>query len=155
MIEIIGDMFKDSMLDFADAICITTNGALDYKGNCVMGRGTALAAKMKFIGIQKRLGDFIKANGNIVQIAWYTPSFDCNVIAFPVKHHWKQKANLKLIEKSCQQLKDMMDQERWEKVILPRPGCANGKRNWVQEVKPILRKHFEDDNRLMIIRKKI
>ncbi|KPJ57653.1 MAG: hypothetical protein AMJ42_04555 [Deltaproteobacteria bacterium DG_8] len=153
MIEISGDMFKESMLEFTDAICITTNGALNAQGKCVMGRGVALIAKEKWNGIDKRLGDFIKINGNIVQILWYVPSQHTTIVAFPVKHHWKERADLKLIETSCKQLKALMDQEGWKKVILPRPGCNNGKRDWDTEVKPILQKHFRDDNRLMVIRK--
>lgn len=153
MIELIGDMFKDSYLKFNDAICITTNGALNAKGGCVMGRGVALTAKEKWEGIDRRLGHFIKANGNIVQILWYVPSFHVTIVAFPVKHHWKEKADLSLIDKSCKQLKELIDQEGWEKVILPRPGCYNGKRNWETEVKPILQKYFTNDNRLMVIRK--
>lgn len=153
MIEIIGDMFKDSYLKFADAICITTNGIVNAKGKCVMGRGVALIAKEKWEGIDKRLGDFIKLNGNIVQILWYVPSLHTTIVAFPVKDHWKGKANLKLIETSCKQLKELMDQEGWQKVILPRPGCYNGRRNWETEVKPILKRFFGDDNRLMVIRK--
>lgn len=153
MIELVGDMFKDSMLDFADAICITTNGALNAKGKCVMGRGVAKIAKEKWEGIDKRLGDFIKANGNIVQILWFVPSLHANIVAFPVKHHWKEKADLDLIEESCKQLKDLIDQEGWEKVILPRPGCNNGRRDWDAEVKPILKKYFTNDNRLMVIRR--
>jgi len=153
LIEVKGDMFKNSYLQFVDAICITTNGALNAKGKCVMGRGVALIAKEKWEGIDKRLGDFIKANGNIVQILWYIPTFHTTVIAFPVKHHWKERADLKLIEKSCKELKALMDQEGWQKVVLPRPGCNNGKRDWDTEVKPILKKYFDNDHRLMVIRK--
>ena len=153
MNELIGDMFKDSMLEFVDAICITTNGTLNNKGRCVMGRGTALVAKEKWEGIDKRLGDFITANGNIVQILWYVPSLHTTIVAFPVKHHWKEKADLELIETSCKQLKDLIDQEGWGKVILPRPGCNNGKRDWDTEVKPILKKYFANDQRLIVIRK--
>ena len=153
MIEVIGDMFKESYLKFVDAICITTNGALNAQGKCVMGRGVALIAKEKWDGIDKRLGDFIKTNGNIVQILWFVPSTKTTIVAFPVKHHWKEKADLKLIEKSCKELRQLIDQEGWTKVVLPRPGCNNGRRDWDTEVKPILKKHFRDDNRLMVIRK--
>ena len=153
MIELLGDMFHDNILKFVDAICITTNGIVNAKGKCVMGRGVALTAKEKWDGIDKRLGEFIKLNGNIVQILWYVPSQHTTVVAFPVKHHWKEKADLKLIEKSCKELKALMDQEGWQKVILPRPGCNNGRRDWDTEVKPIIKKYFNDDNRLMVIRK--
>ena len=153
MIEVIGDMFADAYLKIADAICITTNGIVNAKGKCVMGRGVALIAKEKWEGIDKRLGDFIKLNGNIVQILWYVPSLRTTIVSFPVKDHWKGKANLKLIETSCKQLKELIDQEGWQRVILPRPGCYNGRRNWDTEVKPILKRFFDDDNRLMVIRK--
>lgn len=148
-------MFKDSLLEFVNAICITTNGVVTNKGKCVMGRGVALLAKEKWEGIDKRLGDFITSNGNIVQILRYVPSLHTTIVAFPVKHHWKEKADLELIETSCKQLKDLIDQEGWEKVILPRPGCYNGKRDWETEVKPILKKYFDNDQRLIVIRKNL
>jgi hypothetical protein len=32
----------------------------------------------------------------------------------------------------------------WKKVILPRPGCHNGRLMWLSEVKPILKSYLDD-----------
>lgn len=138
MIEVKGNLW-----DFpADFRVITTNGAVKYNGACVMGRGCAREAKDKYHNIEFRLGNEIKRRGNHVH---YLQDL---IISFPVKHHWKQQADLKLIEQSTQELLDWVDnyQSTYKKplkVVLPRPGCGNGSRDW-EEVKPILEKYLDD-----------
>ena len=65
----------------------------------------------------------------------------CRIIAFPVKHHWAQKADLELIRKSAEQLVEIS--QYCERVLIPRPGCGNGQLNW-EEVKPILEEILDD-----------
>ncbi len=137
MKEIQGNLF-DLLQDY-DAICITTNGAVKKNGECVMGRGCALTAKTLWPPIAKRLGDLILQNGNITQKLGEVGS--CRIIAFPVKHHWAQKADLELIRKSAEQLVEIS--QYCERVLIPRPGCGNGQLNW-EEVKPILEEILDD-----------
>jgi len=49
-------------------ICgITTNGYVKKNGLAVMGRGCALQARKRFMGLPRVLGEKIQQNGNIVQ----------------------------------------------------------------------------------------
>lgn len=52
----------------ADAICITTNGSCDRNGDAIMGKGVALAAKRFNPGIEMKLGEALRAHGNITQV---------------------------------------------------------------------------------------
>ena len=136
MIERREDMWEVS----CDVICITTNGTIKKDGSCVMGRGCALQAREKFPGIDKKLGDLIKQNGNKVQVI--TNNGRC-IVVFPVKHNWNELANHDLIEKSTKQLVDLTNLCGWATVVLPRPGCNNGGLSW-ENVKPILLKYLDD-----------
>ena len=74
-------------------IVIPTNGIIKTNGENVMGRGLALQAKNKYPDFPRALGNFLKKKGNTV--GFFTP----NLITFPVKHKWYEKADLELIEK--------------------------------------------------------
>lgn len=137
MKEIKGNMFK--LLTEYDAICITTNGTVKKDGCAVMGRGCALEAKRLWWRIDKRLGGLIELNGNITQILGTVGN--CKIIAFPVKHHWSQEADLELIEKSARKLVEITGEN--EKVLIPRPGCGNGKLDW-KDVRPVLEEILDD-----------
>lgn len=116
--------------DQGAVICITTNGTVKNNGECVMGRGCAAQAKKLFPKLPKRLGDRLREEGN------HTHFFeDIRIISFPVKHNWYEKADLKLIERSAQELAS------WDRdlgtIYIPRPGCGNGQLKW-EDVKPYL-----------------
>lgn len=142
MKEIIGNLFDQ----YYGAICITTNGIVKNNGEAVMGAGIALEAKRRIPGIEKKLGRYLLSGNNDVYEIGYIPStkFLCmmTVYSFPVKHHFKYPADLKLIEKSCQQLVKIRENKD-SPVFLPKPGCGAGKLKWSQ-VKPILEKYFDD-----------
>jgi len=142
MKEIVGDMFREKVAKLANAICLTTNGFVKKNGCCVMGAGNAKQARDKFDGIDRTLGNLIKENGNIVQIIHRV--IDTDIVAFPVKHNWWEKADLDLLDISTRSLVWLTNNMGWEKVILPRPGCHNGKLKWLSEVKPILREYLDD-----------
>lgn len=112
--------------------CITTNGTIKKNGELVMGRGNALQAKQKYPELPKLLGQHIKSSGNIV---YYLKEY--NIATFPVKHHWQDKADIKLIIRSCHQLNALLENLN-RPAVLPRPGCANGRLNWEKEVKPVI-----------------
>jgi len=153
--EISGDMFSPVYIKFADAICVTTNGVVKKNGKAVMGAGNALQARKIFKGLDLDLGRLIKKNGNIVQIIRFEMIHGKKIpiISFPVKHNWWEKADLELIRKSLDQLSAEIKFNQWKKVILPRPGCMNGKLSWLTEVKPLL-ELFMDDQIYVIDRSK-
>ena len=117
-------------------IVITTNGFVKNNGECVMGKGCAFEAKKRFPALPMKLGALIKEHGNKVHYA-------DEVVAFPVKHNWWEKADVRLIERSAVELVDLTNQKAWENVVIPRPGCGNGGLEW-EAVKPILEKYLDD-----------
>ena len=137
MKEVNGDLWDTP----ADIIVITTNGATRKDGAAIMGRGVALQAKSRYPGIEYVLGRLIRENGNHVNII--TGNFP-RIISFPVKHHWRERADLKLINQSAIELVQLMDQQRYGYLVaLPRPGCGNGRLRW-EEVRSIIRPILDD-----------
>jgi hypothetical protein len=144
MIEAFGDIWKMG----GDAVVITTNGAVRRDGACVMGRGIAKQAKERYPGLEREIGYNIRLWGNHVarfdpatgDIAYGVPVRE-TLYTFPVKHHWKEAADLKLIKRSATELAEMVDETA--QVLVPRPGCGNGQRSW-WEVKPILEPLLDD-----------
>lgn len=116
-------------------IVVSTNGFVKRDGACVMGRGIALEAARKFPSLPFELGRKIRHEGNKVYV-W--PEY--NIITFPVKHAWWERADLKLIEQSAQALATLF-KNRADVVYMPKVGCANGKQSWA-DVKPILEAYF-------------
>lgn len=94
---ILGDLWEVK----ADYIGITTNGTVTKAGNAVMGRGVALQAKRKFPGIEHQLGQAIKLGGNRIHLLYPY------MFSFPVKHNWWETADLNLIHKSVEELKEL------------------------------------------------
>lgn len=127
----------------ADALCITTNGTVKRNGQAVMGRGCAREAAQRFPHVPSRLGTLLNEYGNRTQII----DERLRLVAFPVKHHWFEQADLALIQHSAKELVTLADTHGWTSVVLPRPGCGNGQRTW-EEVAPLLT--FLDD-RFMIV----
>jgi hypothetical protein len=131
MIEAVGDIWRAHA--GGELIGVTTNGTINICGGCVMGRGIALQAKKKFPKLPRMIGDLLTDKGNRVFVFNHL-----NIFTFPVKHNWWEKADLKLIERSCQQLIEATADRR--RVYLVRPGCDNGRRDWDTEVRPIIEK---------------
>lgn len=141
MNEIKGDMWVvnpvESVLGDSPRVArvITTNGFVKKNGECVMGAGVALQAKKMNTWLPKIIGEDINKHGNNVFV--YDNVFDgFDLITFPVKHAWWEKANLALIRKSAIQLR-ALTKDKYDAVVMPKPGCGNGKLNW-SDVRPIL-----------------
>jgi len=118
--------------------CVTTNGIVKRNGELVMGRGNALQAMQRYPQLPRILGSYVKTSGNMV---YYLEQF--NIASFPVKHNWRDMADIELIKKSCHQLNAMLDNlNRF--AILPRPGCSNGRLDWETKVKPIISQILSD-----------
>ena len=118
-----------------DIRCITTNGITNASGQAIMGRGVALQAANLYPELKTHLGSSLRSGGNKV---YYWPEYD--IVTFPTKHHWKQDADLRLIEKSAWELMILVINNSWKRVLLPAPGTLNGKLSWSNEVKPMLEK---------------
>ena len=81
-------------------------GATQPKGQLVMGRGIALAAKKRVPNIAKVLGDRINHLRNYGLVIWKRRQ---SVAAFQVKRHFKAVASLELIEMSAKQLASLAE----------------------------------------------
>jgi len=159
----------------SDAVCITTNGYVKKDGTAVMGKGIALQAVEQWPEVSRILGDLIRRKGNRVHILEGIPNYleKAKLVSFPVKPKsivyngenlaksinwgkfkigqslpgWMAKGDIRLIEKSCKQLLELTDKNKWEKVVLPKPGCGAGELTW-NVVEEILEEYF--DNRFII-----
>lgn len=127
----------------ADFHVITTNGDVRKDGACVMGRGVAEQAKGRFPHLPYVLGGMLKENGNVVQDLgeWGRLGERAyHLWAFPVKHHWRDQADLALIEQSVLALQAAAlhsPASRHKRFVLVRPGVGNGQRHWA-EVEPLV-----------------
>lgn len=157
---------------FPDAVCITTNGFVKSNGCAVMGRGCAKEALDRWPGTAITLGNMLDMNGNITQTLCNVllNLKQVSLVSFPVKgkvelakpglvnvvkhmHQqfkqgqqvpgWACKARLDLIKKSAQELLTLANEEEWQCVILPRPGCGAGELSW-KEVKSVLEEILDD-----------
>ncbi|MBM88259.1 MAG: ADP-ribose-binding protein [Gammaproteobacteria bacterium] len=153
MIEITGNLWE--YIGEADCICITTNGFVKKNGEAVMGKGCAKQALTRYPDIGLRLGTMLKNEGN-KPVELYQDS-GTRIWSFPVKPRtvpyllegqnvvehmrnkfkkddmvpgWAAKACINLILQSAAILQKYADSNKWESVIIPRPGCGAGELNW-------------------------
>lgn len=167
MLEAYGNIW-DLAPDF-DAVVITTNGFVKKNGEAVMGKGIAKEAAQRYPELPKLLGKAIQTFGNVVwAINFSEDGSEPWIITFPVKPivgpngepGWRVSADLDLIKTSFIYLTGMSPNEdivgvinninrhpdvrfHISNVILPRPGCGNGKLEW-EDVKPLAEQYLDD-----------
>lgn len=128
---------------------ITTNGTIKTNGRCVMGRGCAKEAKDMYPELDLGVGRYISKIGNHVGLLERLVPAKHHIGIFPVKHNWWEKADLKLIQRSAQELQAMINtMPEIAVVVMPRPGCGNGHLNW-EEVKPVIEPYL--DSRFVVV----
>jgi hypothetical protein len=123
-------------------VVVTTNGYIKTNGLAVMGRGIALQAAKRYPTLPAKLGHLLERNGNHVFLFK-----EYNLITFPVKHAWNEKADLNLIQRSVDELISIADTEDLRTIYLTKPGCGNGQLDWLN-VEPLLKPL---DNRFILI----
>jgi len=101
-------------------VVITTNGTVKKDGKANLGRGNAKEIGKVCDWLGERLGTLIAMSGNHVHY------IDKNLISFPVEETWTSQADIRLVERSAWELKDLVDEMGWEKVYMPLPGCGGG-----------------------------
>lgn len=165
--------------DSVDAICITTNGVVKPNGDAVMGKGLAEQAAKRWPSMPKTLGAKIQFNGHCVLVIGPKFSFDVPyaIVSFPTKTTSEQcdakqnniiesaknlykpgdwvpgyhcKSRLDFIRTSCQWLKELTKEEKWERVAIPIPGIGNGEL-LRDEVLAMLSVQFGDDDRFILV----
>ena len=133
---------KGNIWDFHKQGCwitITTNGTVRVDESCVMGKGVASQAKIRFPKLPHELGKSVTKFGNhLVQFAEY------GIVTFPVKYSWWEEADMMLIKRSTQELIEAVDKSGIPTPIyMVRPGCGNGGLDW-KDVKPIIEVILDD-----------
>src|SRR5262245_19870798 len=114
-----------------DARCITTNCTVTRNHRGVMGRGVAKQAKDRYLGAEQQLARYLRRAGNHTGVLFEgSDQGGPPLIALPVKHEWHQKADINLIKRSLDELVVLTTERGWQTVLLPRPGCGNGKLGW-------------------------
>ena len=142
--ELIGDIWTLANRDHAWVV-ITTNGDVRHDYLAVMGRGIAREAAIRFPRLLAELGERIALTGN------HLHHFDAyELITFPVKHHWRELAALRLIERSARELA-VYASEINRPVYLVRPGCGNGGLHW-DAVRPRLEPYLSGEKYAIIER---
>ena len=113
-------------------VLVTTNGIRNQDGCLVMGKGIALQAKLRYRGIDRKLGGLVKIYGNLPH---YLPSNQ--IISFPTKNHWKDNSDIDLIKKSAKITLDLVNLYEIPQIYLPKVGCGNGNLKW-EDVEKVL-----------------
>ena len=134
------EVFADLWGVNADLRVITTNGFVKKNHEAVMGRGCAREAADKYPLLPTRLGSLIRAYGNRTMLLGEHDGV--MLCALPVKHHWREQADIELIERSVMQLAEIVQKYQYAKVVLPRPGCGNGGLDW-QDVSPVIEPYLD------------
>lgn len=154
MIEVRGDLWKLSAVAAEPAKpghclrLIATNGQTRRDGAAVMGRGCAQQARDMLPGIDYKLGELLRKYGNR-PFRLTSLEDGSHLCTFPVKHHWKEAADLDLIERSALQLVELVDRFEYQTVFLPRPGCGNGQLSY-EQVRPVLEKILTGDGFVIV-----
>lgn len=128
---------KGNILDITNApIYIPTNLALRKDGSAVMGAGLAKKARDMCPTLEAILGQRIREGHDC------TTHLHSNVYAFPTKYDWRDKSDLKLVEKSAYEARKLTPEggcfPAW-------PGCGLGGLP-VQEVSSLFAKIFPEDH---------
>lgn len=136
-----GDMLSN--IPVGALVFITTNAYIRRDGCLVMGRGAAAQAARLWTELPKLAGNVV------THMKRYGCRFVCGIHddihlgIFQVKYHFKDQADLSLIEWSCQDLREKALANPERTVRLNFPGIGWGGRT-VGAVKPILEKYFSD-----------
>jgi len=117
-----GNMWTDSTADFK---LFTANATVRKDGALVMGRGCALEAQQLFPGCNKVFGGIIKEyDGNIYGVILHP---ELPLGAFQVKWHFKDYAQLELIEYSVKMLSSMALAQPDKTFAVNFPGIGYGR----------------------------
>lgn len=136
MREAVGDLWASHAQ--GDIIVITTNLTRCSSGLAVMGRGCAKEAADRFPMLKRDLGAQIGRGA--ARVLWW-PGY--RLVTFPVKRHWRDPADLNLIERSARELLQLVRVHDWTQVVVPRPGCGAGQLDW-DDVRPRLARIWDD-----------
>jgi hypothetical protein len=97
----------------------------------------AKQAALRIPGLSETLGRLLSDQGNHVFYLGH------GIVSFPVEETPWSLPDLRIIARSAQELRVLVDRSGWQQVIVPRPGCGGGGLTW-KEVQPLLELWFDD-----------
>ena len=118
---------------------IPANLSLNRIGQAVMGRGIAQQAAVRFSGLRTLLGKHIEETNNVPRLHIFG---QWEIICFPVKRKWLDKADMNLIRSGLRKLKDLADKLPTP-IYLPMIGCGFGELE-EGDIIPILEEYLDD-----------
>ena len=143
----IGDIWDWHNPNKKQFICIPTNQTVSKQGNAVMGRGIAFQAATKFPKLKKDYGKLLLNNKTMNGFYIFSKY---GLITMPVKKHFKDQANIELINGSMENLSLLLDMNNTIKsVAIPMLGCGFGGLLY-EKVLPVLLKHWHEKMILVI-----
>ncbi len=111
----------------ADWRVVPTNLVVRRNGHAVMGAGVALQAARRYPDLPRRLGDMLQRD-DILKAARLVHFSEYRLTCLPTKRHWRDAADLGLVEHGVRQLVE--DAEALPvngPIALPLLGCGLGK----------------------------
>lgn len=136
-----GDMW--SAFDSAELFLVTTNSFTRNDGALVMGRGIALETKERFPEFPYRAGEWLKVSGlRMGKYGLLLPYADTDhplhkLGCFQVKYHFKEAAELDLIQYSVELLNQLVEEDSLQDVHLNFPGIGAGQLRY-DDVLPVV-----------------
>ena len=130
-----GDMLRS--LSPEDVYLVTTNSYIRRDGALVMGRGAAKQLATRFPKLPYEFGKRIKHLDEYNIGVLTDLNTKLNLGAFQVKYHFKDAADLALIERSVDELVSVAHERSERKFNVNFPGIGNGKLDYDQ-VLPLL-----------------
>jgi hypothetical protein len=131
-------------------VCDPTNLTLDAAGRAVMGAGISRVVRERWPGAPERLGRWISTySAPGVKPGQAARPDECTgrlvfldrgarLVYLPTKYHWRERADLALIERGLGELAALLRAHPDLRVALPRLGSGLGGLDWEGEVRPLL-----------------
>jgi len=137
MIERRGDLFRQERGWVGiPTSCVITHSV---KGpRLVMGAGVAKEARDRWPGLDRFWGYHVRDHGNVPCVV---PGLQS--VSVPTKHHFSEKSDLGLIQRSVLFLSHWAWDNAIEEIYLPKIGCGCGDLRWDQ-VRPLLEGILDD-----------
>jgi hypothetical protein len=124
MREAVADLF--ALHAAGVTIAVTTSGLVGRDGVARVGPGCARECVQRFPWFAERLGALLVAGG------LRTVHVGERIVAFPVEKTPYENPDLVLIARSAHELAALADEEGWNEIALPRPGCGHGGLAWAE-----------------------